>query len=346
MGEGDIKLSIVIPTYNRAEILKGTLRSVVQQKIWREDIEIIISNDASPDHTQSVLENFKAENPSKKIKIFHHEKNLKGPGNWKFCLENARGEFVFLLSDDDEISENFLFEYFRVIDENPDVDIVYSGFEYRDNNMQFLSENLLSSQPGLLSGGERLKNQLLANHMVMSAMYRRSKLVEAGGWSADYGVHLDGAAFSMTALRSGKTYFIDKPLFFYRVGADSWSKFAVEKKRKEYLWYRRIVDRLIDDAQSYCPELVPFLKEQYSHRAQNLLNILEVKYSNKTVSRKEIRTLVVEILKAYPEAIGRLSVYKVFMIGLFGNSWLQVLRKVLSKPGPQQSEAQVFDKSA
>ncbi|RZK38834.1 MAG: glycosyltransferase, partial [Hymenobacter sp.] len=50
-------LSIAIPTYNRADLLSKTLESVYQQISSVADrVEVIVSNNASTDHTQQVVE--------------------------------------------------------------------------------------------------------------------------------------------------------------------------------------------------------------------------------------------------------------------------------------------------
>ena len=51
-------LSICIPTYNRAEILRRTLAKITSDKDFDEDIEIVISDNASTDNTQKVCQEF------------------------------------------------------------------------------------------------------------------------------------------------------------------------------------------------------------------------------------------------------------------------------------------------
>lgn len=52
----NITLSIVVPTYNRAQLLKGLLNSIVQDiKQWPSDFELIVSDNASTDDTAIVV---------------------------------------------------------------------------------------------------------------------------------------------------------------------------------------------------------------------------------------------------------------------------------------------------
>ena len=50
---GDLKFSILIPTYNGAEVIGDTIRSILSQSF--QDFEIIVQDDASTDNTVEVI---------------------------------------------------------------------------------------------------------------------------------------------------------------------------------------------------------------------------------------------------------------------------------------------------
>ena len=87
--------SIVIPTYNRAELLKATITITLQQSF--KDFEIIISNNCSTDHTKEVAKSFK----DKRIRYFENKKNIGAEQNYKKVMSYARGKYIFSLGDDD-----------------------------------------------------------------------------------------------------------------------------------------------------------------------------------------------------------------------------------------------------
>ena len=64
-------VSIGIPTFNRSNLIKNAIQSALNQTY--ENIEIIISNNASTDKTIDILETFSS---NKKIRVFHQEKNI------------------------------------------------------------------------------------------------------------------------------------------------------------------------------------------------------------------------------------------------------------------------------
>lgn len=53
------KISVVIPTYNRQELLKKTIISLVNQSLSKEEFEVIICDDGSKDKPISLIEKFK-----------------------------------------------------------------------------------------------------------------------------------------------------------------------------------------------------------------------------------------------------------------------------------------------
>ncbi|GAA1011016.1 hypothetical protein Aple_057320 [Acrocarpospora pleiomorpha] len=53
-----MKVSVIIPTYNRAEMLRDTLNHLTRQDISADDFEVIVSDDGSTDHTKDVVDSF------------------------------------------------------------------------------------------------------------------------------------------------------------------------------------------------------------------------------------------------------------------------------------------------
>ena len=100
--------SIIIPAYNRAEILKATVPAVLSQTL--NDFELIIADDGSADDTKTVVENFK----DVRIKYYHqYNKGVCAARN--LGAQNANGEFVIFLDSDDHIEKNWLKDFYNSI---------------------------------------------------------------------------------------------------------------------------------------------------------------------------------------------------------------------------------------
>lgn len=90
-------LSICIPTYNRAEYLKATLASIVDQA--NENIEIVVSDNASNDETLEVVEYFRKRHSA--LVYFRHPENIGADKNYLKVIEIATGEYCWLFGSDD-----------------------------------------------------------------------------------------------------------------------------------------------------------------------------------------------------------------------------------------------------
>jgi glycosyltransferase involved in cell wall biosynthesis len=118
-----MKISICIPTYNRAEHLKNCLHSIIlNPAIANDNIQICVSDNCSTDETEKVVRH--AQN---KIRI-KYDKKIKNYGmarNILKAVEMADGEFVWLLGDDDLLLTNALEQIYNLVIKYPDIDFFY-----------------------------------------------------------------------------------------------------------------------------------------------------------------------------------------------------------------------------
>lgn len=89
-------LSICIPTFNRASYLKEALDSMVMDPAFGEKMEIIISDNASSDETQTIGEEYAAKYPN--IHYFRNEENVKD-ANFELSLRRGNGRYRKLSND-------------------------------------------------------------------------------------------------------------------------------------------------------------------------------------------------------------------------------------------------------
>lgn len=96
-------VTVLVPTYARAEYLLGAVRSALAQNYG--NLEIIVLDDASPDGTTEAMAVFENET---RVRYVRHEQNLGIAGNWRHGIRLARGEFFCLLHDDDTLEPDFV----------------------------------------------------------------------------------------------------------------------------------------------------------------------------------------------------------------------------------------------
>lgn len=120
-------LSICIPSYSRAELLRSTLSAVVPQvKDFEDDVELIVSDNCSVDHTKAVVDSFMESCP---ISYHRNSENL-GPGRNIALLigKLARGEYCWIIGDDDTICEGGVGKIVEILKAHPELDYVYVNY--------------------------------------------------------------------------------------------------------------------------------------------------------------------------------------------------------------------------
>jgi hypothetical protein len=89
--------SICIPTFNRADLLREAITNALSQS--NPNIEVLVSDNASTDHTQAVVRSFN----DARLKYHRHPSNIGPVPNFLSLLEMASGEYMSWLQDDDLI---------------------------------------------------------------------------------------------------------------------------------------------------------------------------------------------------------------------------------------------------
>ena len=115
-------LTIAIPTFNRAKYLRESLASLYEQLIARQDVELLISDNASPDETPSVIEEFIGR--GLQIRSLRNQINIGPDANFKQCFEQSRGRYVWIFGDDDLVVAGGIEKITALLDAD-DYGIVY-----------------------------------------------------------------------------------------------------------------------------------------------------------------------------------------------------------------------------
>jgi glycosyltransferase involved in cell wall biosynthesis len=116
--------SIIIPTYNRAGLITGTLNSVLNQTY--QSFEIIIVDDGSTDNTENVLQPFLQQYSN----IFYFKKNNEERGAARnYGTMRAMGDYVTFLDSDDIFYPNHLQEAVNLIQQNNSPEVFHLAYE-------------------------------------------------------------------------------------------------------------------------------------------------------------------------------------------------------------------------
>ena len=123
-----MKISVIIPTFNRKKTLERAIQSVMDQSLL--PFEILIIDDGSNDGTEQwVKENFQ------NIKyIYQNNHGVSSARNTG--IENAHGDWVAFLDSDDEWLPNKLYEQVKAIDSNPEMKFFHTNEIWIRNGMR------------------------------------------------------------------------------------------------------------------------------------------------------------------------------------------------------------------
>lgn len=105
-------LSICIPTYNRAIYLEDALKNITGDKAFGEEIEIVISDNASTDDTQLIAEKYIVQYNN--IRYYKNEENIRDR-NFILALSRGNGKYVRLFNDTLRLKEGALSKMLAVI---------------------------------------------------------------------------------------------------------------------------------------------------------------------------------------------------------------------------------------
>lgn len=124
------RLSICIPTRNRAELLRGTLESIATSKVGNDNIQVVVSDNNSSDDTYDVAREFEG-----KINLVYvkHGTTLNIDESMLAAAKCASGDYVFWLGDDDLILSDALKRVMSEIEiYSPDLILLNANFVLDD----------------------------------------------------------------------------------------------------------------------------------------------------------------------------------------------------------------------
>ncbi|MFO7606141.1 MAG: glycosyltransferase [Desulfurivibrionaceae bacterium] len=140
------KLSICIPTYNRAGLLKRQLRTLelALSRIPICSYEIVFRDNASIDETPQVIQTFAQRLP---VKYVRNSENIGAISNVLSVPREATGEFVWLLGDDDLVLPYAFEKIFKSFENFPEVEghVVSHAIE-REDRREILESSILTDE--------------------------------------------------------------------------------------------------------------------------------------------------------------------------------------------------------
>lgn len=228
-----MKISIIVPTYNRARMVTETIDSILNQTY--QDFELIVVDNCSIDDTEKVIGGY----ADKRIRYFRHDNGGVIAVNRNYGILQAKGEFIAFCDDDDlwlpDKLEKQMLEF------------------EKDERLGLVCTNaILFNEKGDL--GKFFTNKLNDNNFTFGSLVRKSSMICSSvlvkkSVIDDIGV-MDTSPEIFTAedyelwLRIAKKYrvkYVDLPLVKYRVHPGNVKKKAIAAIKRDRAVYRKLL---------------------------------------------------------------------------------------------------------
>jgi len=226
-------ISIITPVYNiPSHILENTIQSVLEQTYDNWELCIV---DASPGNqdTKNVILNNSIKD--KRITYKFLDKNYGISQNSNIAFSLTHGDFIGLLDHDDLLAPFALYEVVNILNENPDLDFIYSDRDSISEN----GENRINPffkpdwSPEIMFSG---------NYLTHLCIIRKHLIEKIGGFSPEMDGAQDWDLFLKITDITDKIFHIPKILYHWRLMDSSCSKRGFDAKSFAYKAQQRTLE--------------------------------------------------------------------------------------------------------
>lgn len=294
------KVSIIIPTFNRQELIQQTLESVVSQVYT--DWECIVVDDGSTDDSTLVVSKFVEKDTRFKLFVRPNSR-IKGASTCRnIGLENASGDFIQFLDSDDLISTNKISEQIKLLknsSENVIATCKWGRFK-EDSSHSKINESLMSygDFDNMLTFLDQLGYS--KGYFPPNAYLIKTDIIKKVGlWNENITINDDGEFMMRVIANTDKIYFAPNAIAYYRDtengnlssfndkqrvndAINSWklveSYLKIRFKKKSILYVELMKGALFINVKNSYPELIDehsffFKKQLADFKLWNKLNI-------------------------------------------------------------------------
>jgi glycosyltransferase involved in cell wall biosynthesis len=200
-------VSIGILTYNRADRLAKTIKSLLNQTY--SDFELIICDDASNDNTPGVM----ALIDDARVRYLRHPKNIGSYQNWNSAIQASRGEYIAVYHDHDIYSPGLIECCVKALDKDRRLGFVHFSKYILDVSGRVIMRTQLPL-PDIMEGRNLARYIARGWDLRLSnfGMVRRSIFEQAGLVDERFGLSADYDLWGRLALVSDRVGYIREPL--------------------------------------------------------------------------------------------------------------------------------------
>ncbi|WP_407276070.1 glycosyltransferase family 2 protein [Halothiobacillus sp. DCM-1] len=168
----DVKVSVIIPTFNRSAVIAESINSVLEQSF--KELELIIVDDGSSDNTEDIINKIN----DKRVVYIRNEQNKGAAESRNIGIWKASAEIIAFQDSDDIWLRDKLKKSMLALGDNPDAIGVFSSF------IQLDPKGKNFTRKGFDSKGKNQHDEILYKNFIGTpcAVVRKKYLLEVGGF--------------------------------------------------------------------------------------------------------------------------------------------------------------------
>ena len=177
-----MKLSILIPTYNRCEDLLRNLKLLEKYIIdghFEDVVSIVVSNNASTDTTREKVIKWQKECKVNFVFLDDHKQNVGLEANALYILEKAEAEYIMYLGDDDYLSEDYIKRVLNELESHPSLGCIIPNDYWCLPNGEIIGEREKCDNSYMVAGFDACIRYSHLGHQLSGLVLRREGLYEA-----------------------------------------------------------------------------------------------------------------------------------------------------------------------
>lgn len=235
------KVSVIVPTFNRSNLLKLSIESILKQDY--PNFEIIVTDNASNDNTSEIINSLKSD----KIIYFRNSSNIGIAKNHNMALELCTGEYIHIFSDDDIMLPGCISKKVDILNLYPTVGLVHSDINIINGQGQITSnfhwgKSAWKKWESIHSESKLFSKEIYHNYLyrirntisMPSVMIRKSIIKQVGfiDIRLNYLIDID---YWLKITLFEDVYYINEKLVSYRLyETNVYNKISFIEHRKEY----------------------------------------------------------------------------------------------------------------
>lgn len=270
--------SIGVTTYNRPELLKQTLTSIIAQTFV--NFEVIVGND----YIQEPLSADVLGINDPRIRFLNHPRNLGEAPNMNTLLDLSRGHYFTWQCDDDLYAPNFLEEVHSALIKYNLPPCVFTSYEFIYGASFPDLTKTISGKEQILSGRQFLRNYWSGTLKAMgcTGVYDQAYLKRIGGVECLADTTTPLYSEHLLLVQAGllkDVVHIDEPLIKYRIHEGAWGCTTTD-----ILLYRQVSQNLVRECITVFSD--PKLRDDFSQNIASVLEFVVYEFFNKNRARE------------------------------------------------------------